>query len=169
VYYTLAQPAETCLYLDLAGGEDQRARTETRQAVLDLQALDGPKDGLPVWDVWPIEQGECAPRPAAPPSPASIATGIPDTELEQQLQASLLKSNARNRRMNAPAVPPAAPLSNGNGAPRPYAAAAIPAPPPVKIPYDVAFRELLQVVIDGLKAAGEQWSDSANRMPSRRC
>ena len=55
---------------------------------------------------------------------------------------------------------------NGNGAPpngtKPYAAAGIPAPP-IKIGYDVALRRILRVTIAELKAAGEQWSDSARQ------
>jgi hypothetical protein len=45
---------------------------------------------------------------------------------------------------------------------RPYEAAGIPAPP-VKVGYNVALRRILRVAIAELKAAGEQWSDSARQ------
>jgi hypothetical protein len=55
---------------------------------------------------------------------------------------------------------------NGNGAipngAHPYEAAGNPAPP-IKVGYDVALRRILRVAIAELKAAGEQWSDSARQ------
>lgn len=35
--------------------------------------------------------------------------------------------------------------------------------PPLKVPYNVAFQEILQFVTAGLQAAGEQWNDEAKQ------
>jgi len=101
-------------------------------------------------DVWVPGQDQLPPVP--PPSPASVATQIPDTDLERQLRASLAEIE---RKKTEASVPPPAPApaaqqlaqpltqnngssnghSNGNGHAngngtnaKPYAAAGIPAP-----------------------------------------
>jgi len=142
-----------------------------------------------IMDVWLPGQDQLPPVP--PPSPASVATRIPDTDLEKQLRASLAAEIERKKAEASVAAPAPAmavqqlaqPLTqnngssnghsngngngnghaNGNGAnAKPYAAAGIPAPP-VKIPADIAFREVLAFVTDGLKSAGEQWTDQAKQ------
>jgi hypothetical protein len=138
------------------------------------------------WDIWRPQTGEV--NTATAPSPAALA-GIPESDIEAEVRAGILARKARaGASVSAPAPVEAAivraapnnnaygdgikstngngngapPPNGSNGAPKPYLTAGIPAPP-VKIPYDVAFRELLQVVVDALKAAGEQWSDAAKQ------
>lgn len=52
--------------------------------------------------------------------------------------------------------------AHGNSVAPPCTAVGIPAAP-MKIPYNVAFREILGWVTTGLKEAGEQWSDQARQ------
>jgi len=117
-------------------------------------------------DVWLPGPGELPPNV---PSPASVATGIPDTDLEKELRATLAEIERRKlagASVTAPAPVAAAiaplqpPTHNGNGSsngtngvPRPYQSSGIPAPP-VKIPMDVALREIAQFTMAELKAAG---------------
>jgi hypothetical protein len=146
------------------------------------------KKGDPIqWDVWRPEPGQ-QPRQLAP-TPAQ-ATGIEESELEAQIRAEILARTARqvagaSASTPAPVAaslkPPSiespngngskpngtngsngAPPPNGNGAARPYNASGIPTPP-VKIPADVAFREVLAFVTAGLKEAGEQWTDESKQ------
>jgi len=56
-----------------------------------------------------------------------------------------------------------APTSPETGAPPRMAAREVPQPPNLKIPYDVAFREIVTFVASGLKDSGEQWSDQARQ------
>ena len=53
---------------------------------------------------------------------------------------------------------PAAPGQTGQPAPTQPRPA-----PPVKIPYNIAFREIVKFVLEELKAAGEQWNDEAKQ------
>jgi hypothetical protein len=172
-YYTLATPANTCVYLDMDPAAKVNAlAARPNEPFWICKWWNGKKSETPQWEVWPVEESESVP---------AQATGIPDTELEQQLRASVAQAQRRNSAgANAStSAPVAAPITqpqrmaptngtkpaavNGNGAnARPYEAAGIPAPP-TKIPYDVAFREILAIVVDGLKAVGEQWSDSAKQ------
>ena len=129
--------------------------------------------------------GRVAPRrrPAAPGRPPT-PPGSRKRRLEAQIRAEFLARKARHIAQVAGAsvaspapvavvtAPSQAPTngnngtkpngSNGNGAPKPYAASGIPTPP-AKIPADVAFREVLAFVTNGLKEAGEQWTDESKQ------
>lgn len=135
-----------------------------------------------VIDIWLPGDGET--QPAQPTEAAcqmcgfvACLCGKPGTVAPQsQTEADLLRSLAEVQRRKAEAsvsapAPVAVPngtsttrngngSSNGNG--KSYEAAGIPAPA-TKIPYDIAFRELLKIVVDSLKEAGEQWSDAAKQ------
>lgn len=141
----------------------------------------GKKGDAPQLDIW---------RPDAASVATGIAPSAIDGEIAMQRQQPPLPmpvaptggrvvfANGSGAGVGAPAPATAAlqppsynngngnkPVS-GNGAPpnvvRPYEAAGIPAPP-VKVGYDVALRRILRVAIAELKAAGEQWSDSARQ------
>jgi len=186
VYFSLAEPPDSCLYLDLGVAQTINMLGLRRgQLFWACKRWTGKRSDLPVWDFWPVAKDEM--KPAHPPLSA-CATGLPESELEQQLRASLAEIERKKKAeavsaapaptapvtaitpSRLPAQPPSnngngtsnghsAPPVNGNGAPKPYAVAGIPA----KIPYDIAFRELLGVVVDGLAAAHEQWSDAAKQ------
>jgi len=186
VFFTLAQPAETCLYLD----EDHAAQINAlglrrNEPFWLCKRWTGKKSDKPVWEAW-TDAGEPPARPA--PSPASVATGIPDSDLEQRLRASLADIERRKAgaSVSAPApvvaapepsrqqTPPhingngnknGAPPNGTNGAPRPYEAAGIPAPasPLVKIPMDVAFGQILGWMKAQLEANHIQWNDAAQQ------
>jgi hypothetical protein len=180
MYYSLQTPPESCLYLDMdVAAKINMLGPRRGEPFWICKRWTGKKTDSPIWDVWPVGDQEAPPPPPPPPpSAAAQATGIPDSDLEQKLRASLAeieRAKQAGANVSAPAPVVAAPVTaqppynngngskplNGNGA-RPYEAAGIPSPQ-VKIPYDVAFRELLQIVVDGLKAAGEQWSDAAKQ------
>jgi hypothetical protein len=145
------------------------------------------KKGDPIqWDVWRPEAAEQRPTQQTD----ARATGIEETELESQIRAEVLARTARQiagasastpAPVTATSLKPSSiespngngskpngangsgtPPPNGNGAARPYNASGIPTPP-VKIPADVAFREVLAFVTAGLKEAGEQWTDESKQ------
>ena len=55
------------------------------------------------------------------------------------------------------------PNGNGNGYINGAAQGTAPAPVPIKIPLNIAFREILAFCTQELRAAHEQWSDSARQ------
>jgi hypothetical protein len=55
------------------------------------------------------------------------------------------------------------PQGNGTTGPAPLPRPAIAARSTGRIPWDIAFQEVVRFVTDGLKATGEQWSDQAKQ------
>ena len=176
VYFSLAQPPDTCLYLDMGPAQKINLLNLNRGEIFNIcKRWTGKKTDSPVWDVWPVGQGE------APPSAPPAIAAVPDT-LEQQLRASLaLVEKAKQAAANvsvcapiaaAPVPSSAQPATNGhgstngnghcNGAARPYEASGIPAPP-LKIPMNVAFNEALDWMKKGLDAHHVQWNDAAQQ------
>jgi hypothetical protein len=172
------------MYLDLdVSGKLNLLQLRKGEPFIICKRTTGKKGAVPQWEVYrPGETARPAPRVETRVDPA---TGIDESDLERDLrlskEARVAELRATIARLEAGAgadtPAPVATAStgqptytgNGNGnashvtnGAKPYQAAGIPAPP-VKIPYDVAFRELLQIVVDGLKAAGEQWSDAAKQ------
>lgn len=193
VYFTLADPPESCMYVDMGVAEMvNRLQLRRGEPVVICKRSSGKKGAVPQWEVYRPNQ-----EPARPaPRPPVDATGIEESDIEREIrERKVAELRATIARLEAgAAVSPTAPVQtntvsatpasiangngnkpqngsngngpngngNGNGAPRPYEAAGIP-PPPVKIPADVAFVEIVRLVAEGLKAAGEQWSDAARQ------
>jgi hypothetical protein len=140
----------------------------------------GKKGESPQWDVRRVD-----PLPKDHTAAAAVATSIDETDVERDLRRSLTERGVTlpaNGGAGASVAPPApavtAPLQvppqhfptngskprcNGNGYTNGAATGATPAPLPLKIPLNVAFREILAFCTQELRAAHEQWSDSARQ------
>lgn len=99
-------------------------------------------------------------------SPATEQARAKAEQESEEIQAKLTASIARVQEIRRPApVPEGESLGTGTDgpapkfAPRPVKAASV----PVRVPYNVAFREVVQFVTEGLKQAGEQWNDQAKQ------
>lgn len=116
------------------------------------------------WSVWVAPQTE---KTRAKEERESLS----DFDFEEQLQRSI--EAARNRVPRRPPAPERSQpqvISRGTGtngpAPMPapaIAAVAAPVKAHGKIPYNVACREILHFVTEGLKSTGEQWNDQAKQ------
>jgi hypothetical protein len=123
---------------------------------------------------WQVYRNQ--PAPAKSPTPAEL-TGIDETDIEKQLRESLRVIEMRKAQQSQPGQPAAAPSAesnhverfNGNGsangnhheAPRPPATATPTIP--LKIPMNIAFREILAFCKQELTAASGQWADGARQ------
>lgn len=115
------------------------------------------------WSVWVAPQTEKA-------RAKEEREQFSDFDFEEQLRLSIEQARSRvTRRPPAPErVQPQAIRGTGTNGPAPMPAPAIAAvATPVKshgkIPYNVAFQEILHFVTQGLKATGEQWNDQAKQ------
>jgi hypothetical protein len=181
MYFSLSDGRAMYVDLDVAAKIDQLQLRPSEPFWL-CKRWTGKKTDKPTWEAW-TDAGEPqaapAPVPAAPPRrPLPFPhTPAQTSVLERQLEASLeeIRRNKAGAVATAPA-PAAAPAaqspaqsahagngSTGKNGAAPYVPPSAGGSPLVKIPYDVAFRELLKVVTDSLKAAGEQWSDAAKQ------
>lgn len=112
------------------------------------------------WTVWIAPQAEKA-------RAAADRDSISDYDMEEQLRLSI--EQARNRvpvRKPPERVQPQS-IQRGTGtngpAPMPALVAQTPPKSHLKIPYNVAFQEILNFVTQELKATGEQWSDQSRQ------
>jgi hypothetical protein len=176
MYYTLADGR--CMYLDLdVAAKINLLDLRKGETFMMCKRWSGKKGETPQWDVWRPPSGEL------PPPSAARAAGIEDGSLERDLQRSLAARTSQAGTAVSPTAPvQAAPVAqpvvtpngngnkpnghaNGSGAGNGTWANVAPAAPsvPAKIPLNVAFREILRFCTAELKAAGEQWSDSARQ------
>jgi len=179
VYFSLAEPPDSCLYLDMGIAQAiNQLGLRRGQLFWACKRWSGKKSDSPMWDFWPVARDEMKPVP----SPAAQATGIADTELEQQLRASLAEIERKKKAETvAPAPAPTAPTpsrqlaqppsnngngtsnghnappdnggssgNSGNGAPKPYLVSGV----PTKIPMNVALREIVEFTTAELKTSG---------------
>ncbi len=115
------------------------------------------------WSVWLAPQAEKS-------RAAAEREVVADLSLEDQLQASIdaLRNRPPARKPPTPERNQPQAITRGTGthgpAPQPVSiAASTPRAVAGKIPYNVAFREILQFVTSELKASGEQWSDQSRQ------
>ena len=126
------------------------------------------KGGIPRFDFWlspASEQARAAEemanpgpqQPASDPRPAPPSPYDPPKPGKRQRRATI-------QRMPAPQAPEQPQLWDGR-ATGTYGPAPRPAihPRPGRIPYNIAFREVVQFVTAELKQSGEQWSDQARQ------
>lgn len=106
---------------------------------------------IPFWSIWL--------SPATEKARAAAET----SEIEAQLSRSIELVRAGDRAALRPTGTEAARLPEISRKPAIAAMAAGSRKLGGKIPYDAAFRELVQIVTDGLKASGEQWNDEAKQ------
>ena len=161
VFFTLADPPDTCLYLDpIPAAKIDALRLAKGEPFWACKRWGGARKETPVWEFW-TDAGEPQepPAPLPPPLPAAA-----QDVLEQQLRASLAQIERRKAAASAGtaaavaapgalSAPPTAHNGNGstNGAVKPYAAVGSPM---VKIPMDVALREIAAFTTTELKTAG---------------
>lgn len=175
------------MYLDLDVGEKlNQLQLRRNEAFVICKRTTGKKGAATQWEVYRPNQEAARPAPRV-----DAATGIEESDIEAEVRArKVAELRATIERLEAGAnvsasapvtqdrsATPATVAANGNGnkpqngngkgsngtnGHRPYEAAGIP-PPPTKIPADVAFVEIVRLVAEGLKAAGEQWSDAARQ------
>ena len=87
----------------------------------------------------------------------------PDDQIVARLEESIRAVPPR-RPPQSQSAPPVETRGTGTYGPAPQPRPAIAAQtPPSRIPYNVAFQEILQFVTAGLKQAGEQWNDEAKQ------
>jgi len=127
---------------------------------------DGNPRHLAEWSIWLAPQAEKL-------RAAAEKDAISDFDLEEQLRLSIEQAKARAIPQRKPPTPERSQpqtITRGTGthgpAPQPQPVAVAAAPPKAvagKIPYNIAFREILQFVTSELKASGEQWNDQAKQ------
>jgi hypothetical protein len=188
-YYTLTDGR--CMYVDMeVAAKINLLGPRVGQQFEICKYWTGRKGDKPQWDVrW--ADGP-PPRPPAPPPTPAQATGIPETDLERNLRQSL-EAHGINPNQVQPAsslpgasVPPPAPSggplqsqsagpafnngngnkpqTNGNGNGNGYGAALTPEQKAMlKIPMDVAFREVLTWMKAALEEHHIQWNDAAQQ------
>lgn len=116
-------------------------------------------NGRPYWDIWLTPETE----QKRATKEIKEETG---EDLTPLLVASIRQVEKRKRKAILPMPEPAAELPpTGTEGPRPIPVATGPAKPirPDRLPYNVAFREVLRFVTEALKDAGEQWNDQAKQ------
>jgi hypothetical protein len=91
VYYILAQPPNSCMYLDLGVAQKINALEPRKNELINIcKRWSGKRNDDTQWDIWRSGPGETPPAPAPTSKQfASAATGIPETELERDLRLSL--------------------------------------------------------------------------------
>jgi hypothetical protein len=189
VFYTTTDGK--AMYLDMVvAAKINQLGIQAREPFFVCKRSTGRKGEPVLWDVYRLEEAVVPQQPQ--PTPTQM-TGIDETDIERQVRAEVAARVAKQVAANqagasvtapAPAVTAASqpPYSNGNGskpnggppaplngngngtngAMRPYAAIAI-SIPPLKVPFNRAFTEVVQIVQNGLKETGEQWSDQARQ------
>jgi hypothetical protein len=183
VYFTLAQPPNSCMYLDMGAAQKVNVLSPQKGQAFNICKRWTGKKGDPVqWDVWGPQTGEVnTAAQSTAPSPAALA-GIPESDIEAEVRAEVMARRARaGASVSAPAPVEAATVhatpNNGNGTPtngngggpngnganaRPYQAAGVPTPP-TKIPMNIAVSEAVRMVQNAMKETGEQWSDASKQ------
>src|ERR1019366_45111 len=83
VYFTLAQPPNTCMYLDMGAAQKVNVLSPQKGQPFNIcKRWTGKKGDAIQWDVWPSEeQRHAVSQPAPSPTPAEL-TGIPETDIE---------------------------------------------------------------------------------------
>ena len=137
---------------------------------------DGSRGTLPRFDFWLSPASEKA-RAAEESAQGERQTGASEPAAAPEPQPTAKPTRTRQRRPKVEAMPaPAAAAirtepaqGNGTYGPAPkLLTAPIPArlpgsPRPGRIPYNLAFREIIAFVTAELKASGEQWSDQSRQ------
>jgi hypothetical protein len=177
-YYTLTDGR--CMYVDMdVAGKINILGLRPGEPFEMCKYWSGKKGERPQWDVRRVD--------GIPPNRVTAAveaTGLPETDLERDLRRSLEARGVPTNGKPGAGVPPPAPTpaapalvtqpagsagstthtngstnTNGTG----YVNGGIKPAVPVKIPLNIAFREILGFCTGELKAAGEQWSDAARQ------
>lgn len=131
---------------------------------------EGIKGTIPQFDFWlaPASEKARAAEESVPTEPLEHAMPLATKESTQPPPAvPPQRRRSKVEQMPKPDAPPIQPSfwdgrATGTYGPQPRPAIAAQSRPP-RIPYNVAFREVVQFVTSGLKEAGEQWSDAAKQ------